>query len=82
MKSGGIELLLWTQISSLTKMIRSCECFPHASKTQTLTYKWVNSVAIKKNARILNILPNKFILAKTKNRAVFPICFPLISWCI
>jgi len=36
-KSGGVKLILWTNISFLSEMMGSYKCFPHASKMPTLT---------------------------------------------
>ena len=41
-QSGGIKLVLWTQTSFLSGIIRSCKCFPLASKMPTLTYDRVS----------------------------------------
>jgi len=34
-KGGGVKLVVWAQ-TFLNKMMRSCKCFPHASKMSTL----------------------------------------------
>jgi hypothetical protein len=31
-KGDGVKLTLWSQISPVTEMMRSCKCFPHVSK--------------------------------------------------
>ena len=31
-KSGGVKLALWAQTFPPSKMMRSCKCFPYASK--------------------------------------------------
>ena len=40
MNSGGVKLVLWTQKSRGSEMMRSCKWFPYVSKIQTLTYNW------------------------------------------
>ena len=40
-KSDGIKLVLWTQTSPLSEMMRSCQCSQHVSKIPTLIYNWV-----------------------------------------
>jgi hypothetical protein len=52
-KSGGVKLILWSQTSPLSEMMRSCKCFPRVSKMSTLTYNQVSN-AIIKNTRISN----------------------------
>jgi len=48
----GVGLVLWTQISPLREMMRSCTCFPYVTKMTTQKYKLTNRVIIK-NAIIL-----------------------------
>ena len=49
---GGVKLVLWHQRSPLSKMMRSCKCYPHVSKMLILKDKRENSVSVK----ILNIM--------------------------
>jgi hypothetical protein len=39
--SGGVKLVVWPQIYPLSKMIRSCKCFPYVNKTSTLIKRYV-----------------------------------------
>ena len=34
--SGGVNLVLCTQASPISEMMRSCKCFPHVSNMPTL----------------------------------------------
>jgi len=61
-KSCEVKLvLLGYRTSAISEMMRSRKCFPHVSKTPTLTYNRENSVIIK-NPIILNIIHNVFNL--------------------
>ena len=53
------------QASSLSMMMWSCKCFPHASKMPTLTYNWAERVIIE-NALILKIMHKIFNLRDTE----------------
>ena len=62
--SGGVKLVLWVQISTLSEIMRSCKDFPHFNQISTLAYNRANSVIIK-NAIILNIIHSIFNLHET-----------------
>ena len=47
-KSGGIELVVLTQVSPLRVMMRSCKCLPHLSQTPTFTYNRSNNIIVKR----------------------------------
>ena len=51
-KSAGVKLVLWSQTSTLSDMMRPCKSFPHVSKMPIPTYNVTNSVIIN-NAIIL-----------------------------
>ena len=51
-KSTGAKLVLWSQTSTLSDMMRPCKFFPHMSKIPIPTYNMTNSVIIN-NAIIL-----------------------------
>jgi hypothetical protein len=59
-QSRGVKVILWSQTSPLSEMIRS-----NVSKMSTLTYYQENSVIIK-NAIILIIIHNIFNLRDTE----------------
>jgi hypothetical protein len=56
---SGVKLVLSTQTYHVSKMMRSCRCFPHASKMPTLTYNRVYIVIIQ-NAMIFNIIHSTY----------------------
>jgi hypothetical protein len=58
------KLLLWSQASSLSEMIRSCKSVLHVSRMPTPTENLVNSVLIKINVLILNIIRDIFNLLR------------------
>jgi hypothetical protein len=60
-KSGGIILVIWARTFRLSEMMRSCKCFPHMCRMQTVTYNRAN-IIIKKNTIILNDIRDIFNL--------------------
>ena len=58
-KSGGIILVIWAQTFRLSEMMRSCKCFPHMCRMQTVSYNRAN-IVIKKNTIILNDIRDIF----------------------
>jgi hypothetical protein len=53
-KSGRIRLVLLAEISTLSEMMWSRNCFPHVSIIPTVTYNQANSVIIKNAMNLLN----------------------------
>jgi hypothetical protein len=49
-KMAGLDRFYWPK-PPLSERMRSCNCFPHASKMPTLTYNWLGNGALK-NTRI------------------------------
>jgi len=45
-KSGGVKLIKWAQISLLSEVMCSCKYFPHVSKMPTLIYNQANNAMI------------------------------------
>jgi len=64
-KSGGVKLVVLTQIFSLSEMMRSCKYFARVSNMPTFIYNRANKVIIK-NAIILKIMYNIFLLRATE----------------
>jgi hypothetical protein len=79
--SGGVKLVLWVQISTLSEIMRSCKDFPHFNQISTLAYNRANSVIIK-NAIILThwcrICPLRWFTAQNHSA----IMQKIISICI
>ena len=65
-KSGGIILVIWARTFRLSEMMRSCKCFPHMCRMQTVTYNRAN-IIIKKNTITLNDIRDIFNLRDNRS---------------